>query len=119
MEKNNRKQIKFCYIFYLDKEKQFFWTPRSKFKVTKHRVDVVRKHINVEKVKKKKGKLKTLDFLLTHFPLVECSLVSENHVDTELYQCHWSTSVYTRGLHSPRHHGRHTIKTDSNRGNHP
>lgn len=45
--------------------------------------------------------------------------MSENHVDTELYQCHWSTSVYTRGLQSPRHHGRRTIKTDSIRGNHP
>lgn len=53
MEKNKRKQIKFCNFLYLDKEIQFFWTPRSKFKVTKHRVDIVRKHINVEKVKKK------------------------------------------------------------------
>lgn len=69
--------------------------------------------------KKKKGKLKNLDFLISHFPLVESSIVSENHVDTELYQYHWSTSVYTRGLHSPRHHGRRTIKTDSIRGNHP
>lgn len=117
MEKITENKYNFV-TFSIQTRKQFFWKPRSKFQVSKHRVDVVRKHINVEKVKKR-GKLKTLDFLITHFPLVECSIVSENHVDTELYQCHWSTSVYTRGLQSPRHHGRRTIKTDSNRWNHP
>lgn len=84
MEKITENKYNFV-TFSIQTRKQFFWKPRSKFQVSKHRVDVVRKHINVEKVKKR-GKLKTLDFLITHFPLVECSIVSENHVDTELYQ---------------------------------
>lgn len=56
----------------------------SKFKVIKYCVDVVRKYISVEKVKKK-GKFKILDFLIIYFFFVKCSIVFENYVDLELY----------------------------------